>query len=325
MKKIYRKNFKSQNILLVGGSGFIGSHLAEQLIANKVKRLVIIDNLSVGNKRNLKKIFNRIVFFKKNAEDYKLLEKIIKKFKINSIFNLATIALPFSFKFPRKTFETNTLVTLNLLELLREKKFQTLCHFSSSEVYGTAKYIPMDEEHPLNPTTTYAAGKLASDKAVESYHKMFALDCFIVRPFNNYGPRQPINIEEIGLIPKTIKRIYQKKCPIIFGSGKQKRDFIFVKDTCRYILKAYSKIKPGNQLNICANNPIEIKKIIEKIILFTKSKNKILYKKERIADVFVHHGDNKKLKAITKIKKDNFDKNLSETISYYFEILRNGN
>ena len=145
MKKIYRKNFKSQNILLVGGSGFIGSHLAEQLIANKVKRLVIIDYLSVGNKRNLKKIFNKIVFFKKDAEDYKLLEKIIKKFKINSIFNLATIALPFSFKFPRKTFETNTLVTLNL-KLLR-KKFN-LVSFFYSEVYGTG--IPMDEEHPLN-------------------------------------------------------------------------------------------------------------------------------------------------------------------------------
>ena len=324
MKKTYRKNLKGQNVLIIGGSGFIGSHLAEELIEKKVKRLVIVDNLSVGKKNNLKRIFNKIVFIKKNAENFDLTESVIKKYKINIVFNLATIALPFSFKFPRKTFETNTLIILNLLELLRQKKFSTLCHFSTSEVYGSAKIIPMSENHALNPTTTYASGKLAADKALESYNKMFGLDCFIVRPFNNYGPRQPILIEEIGIIPKTIKRIYQKKSPVIYGSGKQKRDFIFVKDTCKYILTAYSKIKPGDQINISANNPIQIKKLIDKIILYTKSNKKIIYKKERPADVFIHHGDNKKLKALVKIKKDNFEKNLLETISYYLNFLKNG-
>ena len=208
MNKIYRKNVKGQNILLIGGSGFIGSHLAEELLVRKIKKLVIIDNLSVGKKENLKNIFKKIIFIKKNAENKEMLEQVIKRYKISCVFNLATIALPFSFKFPRKTFETNVIIALNLLELLRNKKIKTLCHFSTSEVYGTAKYIPMNEEHPLNPTTTYAAGKLAADKAIESYFKMFNLDAFIVRPFNNYGPRQLISIDEIGIIPKTIKRIY---------------------------------------------------------------------------------------------------------------------
>ena len=107
MKKTYRKNLKGQNVLIIGGSGFIGSHLAEELIEKKVKRLVIVDNLSVGKKKNLKIIFNKIVFIKKNAENFDLIESVIKKYKINIVFNLATIALPFSFKFPRKTFETN--------------------------------------------------------------------------------------------------------------------------------------------------------------------------------------------------------------------------
>ena len=123
MNKIYRKNVKGKNILLIGGSGFIGSHLAEELLRRKIKKLVIIDNLSVGKKENLKNIFKKIIFIKKSAENKKLLEQVIIKYKISYIFNLATIALPFSFKFPRETFETNVIITLNLLELLRKKKF----------------------------------------------------------------------------------------------------------------------------------------------------------------------------------------------------------
>lgn len=323
MKKIYRKDLKGKNVLLIGGSGFIGSHLAEELVKKKIKKLIIIDNLSVGKKENLKNISNKFTFIKNNAENFENLNKVINKFRIQCIFNLATIALPFSFKFPRKTFETNTLIVLNLLELLKQKKFLTLCHFSSSEVYGSAKYVPMDENHPLNPTTTYAAGKLAADKALESYCKMFNLDAFIVRPFNNYGPRQPITIKEIGIIPKTIKRIYQKKNPIIYGTGNQKRDFIFVKDTCKYILSAYPKIKPGDQINISSNNPISIKKLINKIAAITGSNKKILYKKKRVADVYIHHGNNKKLKTLIKINKENFNKNLLDTTNYYLNFLKN--
>ena len=129
MKKTYRKSLKNQNILLIGGSGFIGSHLAEILIKKKVNRLVVIDNLSVGKKENLKKVLNKIIFIKKNAENSKILETVIKKYKINYVFNLATLALPFSFKLPRKTFETNVKIVLNLLELLKKKIFFIMSFF----------------------------------------------------------------------------------------------------------------------------------------------------------------------------------------------------
>ncbi len=323
MKKTFRKKLNGKNILIVGGAGFIGSHLADILVSINVSRLVVVDNLSVGKKENLKKIKNKIIFKKINAENYFLMQKIVSKYKIDYIFNLATIALPFSFKFPRKTFESNIKVVLNLLELLKKKKFSSLCHFSTSEVYGTLIYKPMDENHPTNPTTTYAAGKLAADKALLSYTKMFKLDAFIVRPFNNYGPRQPILINEIGVIPKTIKRIYMKKEPIIHGDGKQQRDFIFVKDTVSYIVESFTKIPPGQEVNVCNNNPLSIKKLIEIIQKITRSKKKILYKKERVADVFAHHGDNTKLKKILKVKKDNFQKNMKETIDSYFNFLKN--
>lgn len=130
MKKTYRQSLKDQNILLIGGSGFIGSHLAEILIKKKINQLVVIDNLSVGKKENLKKILNKIIFIKKNAENSKILENIIKKYNIDYVFNLATLALPFSFKLPRKTFETNVKIVLNLLELLKKKKiFFTMSFF----------------------------------------------------------------------------------------------------------------------------------------------------------------------------------------------------
>ena len=323
MKKTYRESLKNQNILLIGGSGFIGSHLAETLIKKKINRLVVIDNLSVGKKENLKKILNKIIFIKKNAENSKIVETIIEKYNINYVFNLATLALPFSFKLPRKTFETNVKVVLNLLELLKKKKFNSLCHFSTSEVYGTSVYKPMDENHPTIPTTTYAAGKLAADKAVISYNKMFNLDAFIVRPFNNYGPRQPISINEIGVIPKTLRRIYSNKNPIIYGDGKQERDFIYVKDTVNYVINIFTRVPPGDEINICSNNPIKIKKLIELIKNITKTNSKISFKKKRIADVFSHHGDNKKLKKIIKIKKDNFKKNMIEKINFYMKYLKN--
>ena len=323
MKKIYRKNLKGKNVLVVGGAGFIGSHLSESLIEYKIKKIIILDDLSVGKKENLKKINNKIIFKKGNAENYKILDQLTKKYKIDYIFNLATLALPFSFKFPKKTFETNIKVILNLLELLRKKKFLSLCHFSTSEIYGTSIYTPMDEKHPTVPTTSYAAGKLAADKALISYCKMFNLDAFIVRPFNNYGPRQLITREEIGVIPKTIRRIYNLKNPIIYGNGKQKRDFIFVKDTVSYILKSFTKIPPGDEVNVSSNNPIMIKNVILLISKLMKNKKKIIYKKERPADVFSHHGNNIKLKKIVRIRKDNFVKNINDTINFYRKYLNN--
>jgi UDP-glucose 4-epimerase len=323
LKKTYRKDLKNKNVLIIGGAGFIGSHLIDHLLTKKLKKIVVVDNLSVGRKENLKNILNKIVFKKHNAENFVFLKKLIKKYQIDYVFNLATIALPFSFKFPRKTFETNIKIILNLLELLKEKKFNSLCHFSTSEIYGTSIYAPMDENHPTYPTTTYASGKLAADKALISYNKMFNLDAFIVRPFNNYGPRQLISRNEIGVIPKTIKRIHLNKSPIIYGNGKQKRDFIYVKDTVDYIINSFTKIPPGHEVNICSNNPIEIKKLINLICKITKCKKKILYKNQRIADVYLHHGDNTKLKKIVKIKKNNFLSNIKDTINFYMKYLNN--
>ncbi|MBL8121030.1 MAG: NAD-dependent epimerase/dehydratase family protein, partial [Anaerolineae bacterium] len=136
-------------------------------------------------------------------------------------------------------FATNATGVLNLLELQRAGRFKTLCHFSTSEVYGTAVYEPMDEQHPRNPTTTYAAGKAAADMAVESYVRMFDVDAFIVRPFNNYGPRQNHKGMLAGIIPLTAWRLLNGIAPEIHGTGQQSRDFIYVSDTVDAVVKLY--------------------------------------------------------------------------------------
>ena len=316
--KNFRKSITGKIILISGGAGFIGSHLVEECLKYNPKKIIVVDDLSVGKIINLKKFLKKIFFLKKDCENFKFLKNLFTKQKIDIVFNLATLALPFSINFPRKTFETNVKITLNFLELLKNRKYKTLCHFSSSEIYGSAKYIPMDENHPKNPTTTYAAGKLSADQAVLSYYKMFNLDAFILRPFNNYGPNQLISRKEIGVVPNTIKRIKRNLSPIIYGSGKQKRDFIYVKDTVFYTLKIFRKVKPGEEINLTNKNVINIKKLILKIMKIMNFDKKIIYKSKRIADVFYHYGDNKKLKKLIKIKKENFNKNLNETINSYY-------
>lgn len=316
-KKIFRKHITNKNILLAGGAGFVGSNLIEECLKKKPKKIFIIDNLSVGRIENIKQFKNKIFFTKNNLENFSFLERFIKKNKIDIVFNLATLALPFSYKYPRKTFETNVKITLNFLELLRLKFYKTLCHISSSEIYGSAVYVPMDENHPKNPTTTYAGGKLAADYAVTTYFKMFKLDAFILRPFNNYGPKQLISRKEIGVIPNTIKRILKNQSPIISGDGKQKRDFIYVKNTTKYILDIFTKVKPGDEINITNNNVLSIKKLIQKISKIMKNKKPLKYISPRISDVHLHHGDAKKLKKISKKISENFEKNLKITIKSY--------
>ena len=158
-----RDPLTNKTILVTGGAGFIGSHLVDQLIQVGVAEVVVIDNLFLGTEENLKDSMasGKVTLYRDDAELTSSLEYIFARHAIDVVFNLATKALNYSFLNPANAFDTNVKVVLNLLELQRRGLFKTLCHFSTSEVYGTAVYEPMDELHPRNPTTTYAAGKAA--------------------------------------------------------------------------------------------------------------------------------------------------------------------
>ena len=157
-----RPSIRGSSVLVTGGAGFIGSHLVDRLIREGARKVVVIDNLFLGREENLSDALRQgAVLYKDDAEIATSLEYIFERHDVDIVFNAATKALNYSFVNPANAFGTNVNVVLNLLELQRRKAFTTLCHFSTSEVYGTAVYEPMDEKHPVNPTTAYAAGKAA--------------------------------------------------------------------------------------------------------------------------------------------------------------------
>jgi UDP-glucose 4-epimerase len=184
-------------------------------------------------------------------------------------------------------------------------------------VYGTAVYEPMDEEHPKNPTTAYAAGKAAADLAVESYVKMFGVDAFIVRPFNNYGPRQNHKGYLAGIIPITAWRILNNIPPEIHGDGKQTRDFIYVLDTIDAVINLYHALPKGEAVNISSNNQISILDLLKKIFLLMSYSGEPTHKLGRESDVLCHNASNEKIKKIINYSLTPFDQGLSATLDWY--------
>lgn len=317
-----RKQIKGHVALVVGGAGFIGSHLVDSLLKEGAQEVVVVDSLFTGSEKNLVSAIKsgRTVFYREDAEFATNLSYIVQKHQIDMAFNCATKALNYSFINPANAFSTNVNVVLNLLELQRARKFETLCHFSTSEVYGSAIYEPMDESHPKSPTTTYAAGKAAADLAIESYVSMFDNDAFIVRPFNNYGPRQNHEGPLAGLIPLTAKHILNAGAPEIHGVGSQTRDFIYVHDTVNAVVQLFSKIKRGDAVNISSGQEMRVDDVINRIVNKLNYNGDLIKKKERKADVAQHNGDNKKLLELINFQQTNFDDGLEETLKYFIEL-----
>lgn len=318
------RQLAGETILVTGGAGFIGSHLVDRLLADGAAHVVVIDNLFLGDEANLEDALasGQVSFYRDDAEFPSSLEYIFARHSIDIVFNCATKALNYSFLNPANAFDTNVRVVLNLLELQRRGAFRTLCHFSTSEVYGSAEYEPMDEKHPRNPTTTYAAGKAAADLAVESYVRMFGLDAFIVRPFNNYGPRQNHKGMLAGVIPITAWRILSNGTPEIHGDGRQSRDFIHVRDTVDAVVQLFRVLPAGESVNISTDNQITIGDLVTRIAAILGYQGEILRKPARAADVLCHNASNQKVHSLIDYSLTDFDTGLRETLDWYVQRLR---
>lgn len=320
-----REGFAGKSILVTGGAGFIGSHLVDRLLAEGAAHVVVIDNLFVGSEENLADALasGKVTFYRDDAELSTSLEYIFANHAIDLVFNCATKALNYSFLNPANAFDTNVKVVLNLLELQRRGLFKTLCHFSTSEVYGSAVYEPMDEAHPRNPTTTYAAGKAAADLAVESYVRMFGLDAYIVRPFNNYGPRQNHKGMLAGVIPITAVRLLTGGTPEIHGEGTQSRDFIYVHDTVDAVVKLHAVLPSGETVNISTDNQISINELIPLICAHHCYTGEILRKPARHSDVLSHNASNEKVTGLIQYRLTPFEQGLAETLDWYTHLIGN--
>ena len=313
---------KNKSVLVTGGAGFIGSHLVDRLIEEKPANLVIVDNFFLGKQRNLKHAKDNfpIKVYNQDATDYDAMKKIIENESIDVVFNLAVIPLLSSHVNPVDDWNVNVNITLVLCELIRKIQFSTLIHFSSSEAYGSAKKIIMDEEHPLNPTTPYAASKAAADHLITSYCETFGIDASVVRPFNNYGPRQNEG-SYAGVIPITIKRIMNGMPPIIYGDGEQTRDYIYVTDTADAAIDVYNNKNTRSKIiNIATGQEITIKKIITTIAEIMEFNEPIIYEEARLADVRRHRGDISLAEKLIGFKtKVSFEDGIRQTVEWYKE------
>jgi UDP-glucose 4-epimerase len=281
-------NLKNKVILVTGGAGFIGSHLVDRLIKEKPEKIVVVDNLFLGKEVNLAdalKDFGNLKIFREDASNFEKMDEILRTENVDVVFNLAVIPLPTSLVKPEWSVDVSIKITNILCELLREEAFETLIHCSSSEAYGSAEYVPMDEKHPLNPTTPYAASKASCDHIVLSYYRTFGVDVVIIRPFNNYGPRQNERAYA-GVIPTVIRRILEGQAPVIFGDGEQTRDYIYVTDTASAMVDTYkNKNTRGKLINIGSGKEISINDLVGTICQVMDYNNNPIHKNPRIGDV----------------------------------------
>lgn len=314
-------NLKNKSILVTGGAGFIGSHLVDRLIKEEPEKLVVVDNFFLGKESNLqdaKENYSNLKIYNQDASDYERMKEIMENEGIEVVFNLAVVPLPASLTKPRWTFEQNINLALSMCELVRNDYFDTLVHFSSSEAYGTSEYAPMDEKHPLNSTTPYAASKAAEDQLVFSYCRTFGIDATIIRPFNNYGPRQNEG-SYAGVIPITIQRILNDEAPVIYGDGKQTRDYLYVTDTANATIDVYnSKSTRGKVLNIASGKEVSIETLVKLIAKYLNCDKPIVYEQERIGDVRRHIANVYLAEDLIDFKPIvGFEEGLKKTVDWY--------
>ena len=269
-------------ILVTGAGGFIGSHLTEELVrqGEDVRAFVRYNS---RNERGLleelpKDIQNQIEVIPGDLKDPDGVKKTVKG--CHKIFHLgALIAIPYSYVHPFDFIQTNVVGTAHLLNAcLDNKVLERIIHTSTSEVYGTAQYIPIDEKHPLQAQSPYAASKIAADKLVESYYLSFGLPITTIRPFNTFGPRQSLR----AIIPAIISQAIDDK-RIRLGNTKPRRDFLFVKDTVRgFIELGKSNEAVGKVANIGTGKDISIEELVKKILDQMGKKGEIEVEDRRI-------------------------------------------
>jgi NAD dependent epimerase/dehydratase len=294
-------NIKDKRVLVTGAGGFVGSHLVEALVKSGAKVKAFVHYNSRNDWGMLedvdKKILQKVEVMASDLRDADAVRKAVKGQQI--IFHLgALIGIPYSYVNPRDVVDTNVNGTLNVLTAARDFKVEKIIHTSTSEVYGTAQYVPMDENHPVNPQSPYAASKLAADLLALSFHRSYDLPVGVIRPFNIYGPRQSAR----AVIPSIITQALLRK-QINLGSISPRRDLTFVTDTASgFIAFAECEKTAGELVNLGSNREVSISELIEMVSACLNKKIKVLKEKKRIrpekSEVERLFSDSRKAKAL---------------------------
>jgi UDP-glucose 4-epimerase len=275
---------EGKRVLVTGGAGFVGSHLVDLLaLSNDV---TVLDDFSVGTQSNLSSS-PQVTVLTADVRDRASVEAAVKQADV--IFHLAVVCLRVSIPDPMASHLVNDLGTLNLLLAARDSSVQRFVYISSSEVYGSAMRVPMDEGHPLNPATPYAAAKLAGEAYTFSFHRTYGLPATVVRPFNVYGPREHADGPSGEVIPRFVARAMAGKPLVVFGDGLQTRDFTWVGDTVQGILMAAECDElVGDRVNIARGHEVSVLEVARLVQEAVGTRSPIQHQAERPGDVRRH-------------------------------------
>ncbi len=309
-------------ILVTGADGFIGSHLVEMLLeqGHEVRALSQYNSFNYwGWLEDIPK-HKSLEIVSGDIRDPFQMDEVCQG--IDTVFHLAAlIAIPYSYVAPQSYIETNVQGTVNICKAALRHKVKRLIHTSTSEVYGTAQYVPIDEKHPLQPQSPYSASKISADAMAQSFYNSFNLPLTIARPFNTFGPRQSAR----AVIPTIITQIASGKKEIKIGDVTPTRDFNFVKDTCRGFLAIANSAKTiGEVINIGSNTEISIRDTFNLINEIMGTKSKLHTDEARIrpekSEVKRLWCDNSKIQTLTNFKSTySFKAGLEETIKWFSE------
>lgn len=310
-----------KKILVTGSDGFIGSHLTEELIKKgyRVKAFVHYNSFNTWGWLDIlsKDILECIEIFQGDIRDPNGVREALKG--CTAVFHLAAlIAIPFSYHSPDIYVDTNIKGTLNVLQAARNLGIERILVTSTSEVYGTAQYVPIDEGHPYQGQSPYSATKIGADRLAESFYRSFSLPVTIVRPFNTYGPRQSAR----AVIPTVIMQLLAGKSEIRLGSLMPTRDFNYVKDTVNGFISIYRSEKTiGEEINIATQQEISVGQLAKELIRQINPDARIICDEQRLrpekSEVNRLLGSNKKIKDLTGWEPQyTLQQGLSETIDF---------
>ncbi|MCR2765138.1 NAD-dependent epimerase/dehydratase family protein [Microbacterium sp. zg.B48] len=317
---------RSKSILVTGGAGFIGSHLVDRLLADGPARVTVVDNFFLGSMDNLtdaRRARPDLDVIRLDAADLAAMQDVVVAHEVETVFDLAVIPLPTSLTYPAWTVQTNVGIATAFCEIARRGLVERVVHVSSSEAYGSARYIPMDEGHPHDAITPYAASKSAADHIIESYVQTFNIDATVIRPFNNIGPRQNPG-SYAGIVPIIVRRVLDGAPIEIYGDGEQTRDFIFVKDTADLIAQIHdSAACRGQVLNVATGVETSVNELVRRILaIMGASDHPVFHSEQRAGDVRRHLADVSKLQGILGHEAPTLsDDALAQTIDWYTSVL----
>lgn len=308
-----------QTILVTGADGFIGSHLTEMLLeqGHHVKALSYYNSFNDwGWLEGLDHPELEVVTG--DVRDPYFCKYLSKD--VDTIFHLAAlIAIPYSYIAPDSYVDTNIKGTLNICQAAKENGVKKVLITSTSETYGTAQYVPIDEKHPKQPQSPYSATKIAADAMAMSFYNTFELPVIVVRPFNTYGPRQSAR----AIIPTIITQIMSGMKEIRLGDLSPTRDFNYVKDTCRGFIELSNCDQAiGQEINLCSNYEISMRDTFELVARLMLADVKFIEDAQRLrptgSEVFRLWGNNTKLKSLTGFTPSySIEEGLKETIEWF--------